>query len=434
MPIMPNPDQLRTRPPFSDLWPIDPRVQTAITEDMAYNGFDASKPIDVWREPDAVMTVIDGHTRLQAAIINGLAVAYFEHDFADEDEALEYAIKTQRDRRNLTDADLLHLVEMLDSRRQAGRPKLAQPCANNNKSSRETADLLGVSSRKVEQTRTVLDNAPEPIKAQVAAGQMTINHAYNEVRAIRQYGEALEELRPRIDTAIAETDKKMTVARFNRTNDNIEWAQWSWNPVTGCKYGCSYCYARDIANRFYAEKFEPTFHPERLTAPHNTPCPSTTAEGARNVFVCSMADLFGPWVPQEWIDAVLKAVRSAPQWTFIFLTKNPARLAEIDWPDNAWVGATVDTQVRVKPTEDAFRNVEATVKFVSIEPFRERITFSWPDLFNWFIIGGQSATTGEGERQPEWEWVEGVVNQARAVNAMVYFKPNLKARPREFPE
>ena len=31
-----------------------------------------------------------------------------------------------------------------------------------------------------------------------------------------------------------------------------------------------YCYARDIANRFYPEKFEPTFHPERLAAPQNT--------------------------------------------------------------------------------------------------------------------------------------------------------------------
>ncbi len=41
------------------------------------------------------------------------------------------------------------------------------------------------------------------------------------------------------------------VVRFNRTNENIEWARWSWNPVTGCRHGCDYCYARDIANRFY---------------------------------------------------------------------------------------------------------------------------------------------------------------------------------------
>ena len=35
---------------------------------------------------------------------------------------------------------------------------------------------------------------------------------------------------------------------FNKQESkDIEWAQWSWNPVTGCLHSCSYCYARDIA-------------------------------------------------------------------------------------------------------------------------------------------------------------------------------------------
>jgi hypothetical protein len=41
-------------------------------------------------------------------------------------------------------------------------------------------------------------------------------------------------------------------ATFNKQdNTSIEWAQWSWNPLTGCKHDCPYCYARDIAKRFY---------------------------------------------------------------------------------------------------------------------------------------------------------------------------------------
>ena len=54
-------------------------------------------------------------------------------------------------------------------------------------------------------------------------------------------------------------------------NDSIDWAKFSWNPVTGCLHNCPYCYARDIAERFYPEKFAPTLHLDRLAAPFNSP-------------------------------------------------------------------------------------------------------------------------------------------------------------------
>jgi hypothetical protein len=53
---------------------------------------------------------------------------------------------------------------------------------------------------------------------------------------------------------------------FNQTNEMVDWAKWTWNPVTGCLHTCVYCYARDIAERFYPEKFEPTFRPGRKLA------------------------------------------------------------------------------------------------------------------------------------------------------------------------
>jgi len=162
----------------------------------------------------------------------------------------------------------------------------------------------------------------------------------------------------------------MSEAGFNRTNDNIEWARWTWNPVTGCKTGCPYCYARDIAlqdRKTWPRGFEPDFRQDRLSAPQHTRVPSGAEldPGLRSVFVCSMADLFGDWIPQEWIEAVLAEVRRAPQWTFLFLTKFPARLVGIEWPANAWVGTTVDRQERVKPAEEAFQRVKASVKFLS---------------------------------------------------------------------
>ena len=39
---------------------------------------------------------------------------------------------------------------------------------------------------------------------------------------------------------------------MNKTK--IEWCDYTWSPVTGCKHGCSYCYARKIAERFKGSK------------------------------------------------------------------------------------------------------------------------------------------------------------------------------------
>jgi protein gp37 len=222
---------------------------------------------------------------------------------------------------------------------------------------------------------------------------------------------------------------------FNRTNEMIDWAKWSWNPVTGCLHGCDYCYARDIAQDLYPEKFTPTFRQERLSAPHHTRLPREADEGIGwlNVFVCSMADLFGKWVPQAWIDAVLAEVRAAPQWNFLFLTKFPQRLAAIDWPANAWVGTTVDEQYRVKIAEKAFRDIKASVKWLSCEPLRERLTFDSLEMFDWVVIGGQSASSGAPAFQPPSSWVEHLLFQARGAGCKVFCKENLHVWPREYP-
>jgi protein gp37 len=145
-----------------------------------------------------------------------------------------------------------------------------------------------------------------------------------------------------------------------------------------------------------------------------------------------MADLFGEWVPNEWISKVMKVVESNPQWIFIFLTKNPRRLTSIQFPNNAWVGASVDRQVRVTPTEDAMRQVSASVRFVSCEPMLEQITFSDYSILDWVIIGAQSKSTQEPEKQPEYKWVKSLTDAAHDGGCKVYWKPN--CRPlREYP-
>jgi protein gp37 len=219
-------------------------------------------------------------------------------------------------------------------------------------------------------------------------------------------------------------------------NASIEWARWAWNPVSGCRYNCPYCYARDIANLRYEQGFEPSLYPHRLTGPHRVKVPAGAEAdiGLRNIFTCSMADLFGRWVPDRWIELVLETVRAAPQWNFLFLTKGPARMAEFAFPENAWVGTTVDCQARVANAERAFRKVKAAVKWLSCEPLLEPLRFKDLKAFQWIVLGGSSASTQTPEWHPPLSWIAALEGEAREAGLGIYEKDNLfRGRLRGYP-
>jgi len=144
-----------------------------------------------------------------------------------------------------------------------------------------------------------------------------------------------------------------------------------------------------------------------------------------------MADLFGRWAPAEWIEAVLREVRAAPEWNFLFLTKFPKRLAEFDIPNNCWMGCTVDLQARIPSAETAFAKVKSKVRWLSIEPLLEPLRFSRLDLFDWVVIGGATAqpATETSPEVPDWhpplDWIIDLIAQARAAKCRVYLKSNL---------
>jgi protein gp37 len=204
----------------------------------------------------------------------------------------------------------------------------------------------------------------------------------------------------------------------------IEWCDYTWNVVTGC-YGpggtkekpqyCSYCYARKIATRFKGGKafpngFEPTFHENRIAEPFKQ-------QKNSRIFVCSMADLFGDWVPREHIERIWQTAWSASWHTFIFLTKNPKRLKEFNpWPKNVWVGASATNAHQLQAANEHMGVVDCSVKFISFEPLLDYIGLVDLDRMlaskvRWVIIGAQTQPV----RLPGWEWVgqiEAVVNNA----------------------
>ena len=268
----------------------------------------------------------------------------------------------------------------------------------------------------------------------------------------------------------------------------IDWADATWNPVTGCLNGCAYCYARRIAKRFgratiavcgedgYAEyggmtcadgncheleypyedygkgctapypfEFDPTFHRYKLDEPQRWKKP-------RTIFVCSMSDLFGEWVPDKWIDQVFKACESAPQHRYLFLTKNPARLCKMAnaykirrWNekhegnthpqteeyaqtlslpshDNWWFGSTLDSK-----NAKRFQGGLIYHTFLSIEPLTEHMHVGLGSFGSdeWVIIGAETGNR-KGKIIPKREWVENIVEAAQITGMKVFMKESLR--------
>lgn len=254
----------------------------------------------------------------------------------------------------------------------------------------------------------------------------------------------------------------------------IEWADATWNPISGCRHGCSYCYARDIARRFsgnvrenllsareygyegsglyvldepfrdavgahraFPFGFAPTFHRYRLGEPAKL--------NGRTIFIGSMCDLFGDWVPAEWRNAVFEDCRRAPQHSYLFLTKNPEKYFqlwtadELPYGPNFWYG----TSVTQNADWERMRNFASGYNcFISFEPLLERIEF--PEDWNWirvhwFIIGAETGNHS-GKVEPRKEWVNAVTEQADKYGIPVFMKDSLipvvgeENMRREYPE
>lgn len=248
---------------------------------------------------------------------------------------------------------------------------------------------------------------------------------------------------------------------------SIEWTDASWNPIRGippnrhmCSKispGCDNCYASTMTARFGGVEYPPHRTDVEVRVDERALYLPLTWKEPRRVFVCSMTDLFGEWMPESWIDQVFAVMAWATQHQFQVLTKRPRRmlkylrtpdrLSEIEnarcdvcvrsggkcgYPGddcglladtvlplpNVWLGTSIELD-RYSWRANLLRYCPAAVRFVSAEPLLGPLPSLDLTGIDWLIAGGES---GQRHRPCEAEWVRDLRDRSVAAGTAFFFK------------
>lgn len=239
---------------------------------------------------------------------------------------------------------------------------------------------------------------------------------------------------------------------MNKQGPNgIEWTEYTWNPVGGCQHGCEWqmvdgsmtqCYAKSVAEKVargaYPDGFEAHYwKPSKLNEPLKLTEPS-------RIFLDSMSDLMGHWVPDEQIRTVFDVVRQAKQHAFQLLTKNTPRLLKFkdELPANLWVGISMpptfmfgkrlsehQQNIMLARALDVLAELEnrVLVRWVSFEPLSfdvHSILWKRDCPIEWAVIG--AASKGKTYYQPNADHVFDLLRCLKEHRVPVFFKGNMK--------
>jgi protein gp37 len=214
---------------------------------------------------------------------------------------------------------------------------------------------------------------------------------------------------------------------------SIEWTERTWNPIrarnretskrgwfcTKVASECKNCYAERMnSGRFgngiryavdQADKVELYLDQRVLEEPLHIRKPST-------FFVCSMTDLYGEFVPDEWISEVYAVMALAGALhkghTFQILTKRPERrlhfltqteegkgIAAAKYA-HIWEGVSAGTKKCADAYLDILRQTPAITRWWSAEPLLEDVLVRNLNtlLINWVVVGGESGPDARNNR------------------------------------
>jgi protein gp37 len=174
-------------------------------------------------------------------------------------------------------------------------------------------------------------------------------------------------------------------------------------------------YQRDGNSRTSGPGFALTLHDDALDIPRRWRAP-------RLVFVDSMSDLCHPQVPDEFIARVFTVMADTPRHTYQLLTKRSQRLARLadrlHWPPNLWVGVSIENDT-YRFRADHLRQVNAAVRFLSLEPLLGPLAKLDLRGIDWVIVGGES---GPGARPLDETWVLEIKATCLAAGVPFFFK------------
>lgn len=225
----------------------------------------------------------------------------------------------------------------------------------------------------------------------------------------------------------------------------IEWADSTLNFWMGCTQlkrrdgkpsACDECYAMKLVRRFGIVWNAPPVRTKEASWSKT----GTYQRGAgrfrlkhrrrRAVFVNSLSDFFDKLAQQSWRDEACRRMEAAPDVIFMLLTKRPENVRKMvpahwlepgGWPENIWLGVTVEAQDTADHRVPLLLSIPARVRFLSMEPLFEDVSLrpEWLELLSWIILGGES---GPKARPSSVKWVRRILVAAAAYGVPVLFK------------
>ena len=183
--------------------PLTEEQLAALEADLLANG--CYSPIIVNED----MAIIDGHNRQELCAKHGIPYKMAVFSFADMLEAKQWALDTQKGRRNLDKWELgkiaLKLKPDIEARAkenmslggQSYRPSEAEeeglatlPNLPPVDTRKELAEAVGIGERTMGKVMQIDEHAPDPIREALDKGELSINQGYNLTRQLQDVPEA----------------------------------------------------------------------------------------------------------------------------------------------------------------------------------------------------------------------------------------------------